>query len=321
MADPSVPQVSVVVPAYNSEATLPLLVEQTREVLRRRGNTCEFVIVNDNSLDGTWAAVQRLAASAPDVRGLRLNRNFGQHNALLAGIREARGEIIVTIDDDLQHPPEEIPKVLDELERGADVVYGFPRELPHSLFRNVFSWLTKIALQKAMGADTARHASAFRAFRTHVRRAFEHYRSAYVSIDVLLTWGTQRFSWVAVEHRPRRLGKSNFTLQKLATHALTMITGFSTVPLRFASILGLAFTIFGIAILAFVVGRYVIQGGAVPGFPFLASTIAVFSGAQLFAIGIIGEYLARVHMRMLGRPAYLVSETTFGPPADSPRDA
>ena len=304
-----IPELSVVVPAYNSSETLPLLVEELSAVLRGIGRTFEIIIVNDCSRDSTWQVIQRLAAERPDVRGMSLRRNFGQHNALLAGIRAARGPTIITIDDDLQHPPAEIPKILEQLDRGYDVVYGYPKQLPHSLSRNVFSWFTKLALQKAMGADAARHASAFRAFRTDVREAFAQYQSSYVAIDVLLTWGTNRFSWAVVEHRPRRLGRSGYTFTRLATHALTMITGFSTVPLRLASILGFFFTLFGIGTLIYVLGRYFIEGGSVQGFPFLASTIAIFSGAQLFALGIIGEYLARVHVRSLGPPAYLISDS------------
>lgn len=304
------PAVTVLIPVFNSEPTVGLVVERARDVLSRCGLVHELILIDDCSRDGSWSAVSQLAARHANVRGLRLRRNFGQHNALLAGIRAARGETIVTIDDDLQHPPEEMPKLLAELDRGYDVVYGFPATLPHSAFRNLFSWFTKIALQKAMGADTARHASAFRAFRTSLRQAFDDYRSPYVSIDVLLTWGADRFSWVEVEHSPRKIGASNYTMRKLASHALTMITGFTTVPLRLASFLGFLFTLFGLLILFYVVGRYFMQGGAVPGFPFLASTIAIFSGAQLFALGIIGEYLARIHNRTLGRPPYLVSEET-----------
>src|SRR5262249_22574280 len=158
--------------------------------------------------------------------GLNLMRNYGQHNALLAGIRIARGAVVVTMDDDLQHPPEEIPKLLAALDRGFDVVYGTPARMPHSLLRNASSWITKLVLEKAMGAETARRVSAFRAFRTELRRAFESYRSPFVSIDVLLTWGTRRFTAVEVEHRPRTVGRSHYTLRALITHALTVATGF-----------------------------------------------------------------------------------------------
>jgi len=161
-----------------------------------------------------------------------------------------------------------------------------------------------------MGANNARQVSAFRVFRREVTRALAHYGGAFVSIDVLLTWGTNRFSYVRGRHEPRRAGVSGYTLRKLVTHAMNMMTGFSTVPLQFASIVGFCFTIFGIGVLAYVVGRFFLLGGSVPGFPFLASIIALFSGAQLFALVIIGEYLARMHFRMMDRPSYVVREVT-----------
>ncbi|MDQ2980296.1 MAG: glycosyltransferase family 2 protein [Acidobacteriota bacterium] len=304
---------SIVVPVYESADSLPLLVERVNAALA--GRSYEIVLVNDGSADGSWAVIQALSAQNPAVRGLNLMRNYGQHNALLAGIRAARGELVVTMDDDLQHPPEEIPKLLAPLSRGIDVVYGTPSRLPHSVFRNASSWITKLVLQKAMGAATARKVSAFRAFRTGLRRSFEDYRSPFVSIDVLLTWGTRRFTSVEVEHRPREVGRSHYTLRALVTHALTVATGFSTLPLRLASLVGFSFTVLGLAVLAWVVGRYFVTGGSVPGFPFLASIIAIFSGAQFFALGIIGEYLARIHSRMMERPTYAIAESVgAGPP-------
>jgi undecaprenyl-phosphate 4-deoxy-4-formamido-L-arabinose transferase len=131
-----------------------------------------------------------------------------------------------------------------------------------------------------------------------------------VSIDVLLTWCTTRFAAVPVRHEPRRRGVTNYTFRKLVTHAFNMMTGFSTLPLQLASVVGFVFTLFGLVVLVAVIGRYLIQGEKVPGFPFLASVIAIFSGAQLFALGIIGEYLARMHFRMMERPTYAVRSTT-----------
>ena len=298
------------VPVYNSEGSLPALVERTHGALSAHRH--EIVLVNDGSSDRSWEVIRELCRTSAGVRGLNLMRNYGQHNAVLAGIRAARGAITVTIDDDLQHPPEEIPKLLDALSHRFDVVYGTPEKLPHSTFRNVSSWLTKLVLQRAMGAETARNVSAFRAFRTPLRAAFEQYRSPFVSIDVLLTWGTRRFGAIRVEHRPREIGASNYTLRKLVTHALTVATGFSTLPLRLASVLGFSFTALGLAVLAYVVVVYFVHGGSVPGFPFLASLIAIFSGAQMFALGILGEYLARMHSRMMERPTYAVAETEGG---------
>jgi glycosyltransferase involved in cell wall biosynthesis len=312
-ATPSWPQqlavdVSVVVPVYNSQDTLVELVERLEAVLSDPAHRFEVVLVNDGSSDGSWQAITRLAEQYGWVRGLDLMRNYGQHNALLAGIRQVQYEVIVTIDDDLQNPPEEVPKLVGKLCEGFDVVYGTPQREQHGFMRNMASQVTKLALQSAMGAETARNVSAFRAFRTQMRDAFADYRSPFVSIDVLLTWGTTRFVAIPVRHDPRQVGVSHYTFRKLMTHALNMMTGFSVVPLQLASLIGFGFTLFGLGVLLYVIGRYLIEGGSVPGFPFLASVIAIFSGAQLFALGIIGEYLARMHFRMMEQPTYAIRE-------------
>jgi undecaprenyl-phosphate 4-deoxy-4-formamido-L-arabinose transferase len=306
--------ISIVVPAYNSHGSLPELVIRLRKLFAGF-LPFEIIIVNDGSSDGSWLVIERLSAEYPEIQGIDLMRNYGQHNALLAGVRAAHHDVIVTIDDDLQHPPEEVPKLVAKLAEGYDVVYGTPERAEHELWRNVASRVTKLALQSTMGASTARNVSAFRAFRTHLRDAFANYQSSFVSIDVLLTWGTKRFGAVAVRHEPRRIGSSNYTLSKLVIHSLNMMTGFSTWPLQLASLLGFGSTLFGLAVLVYVVGRYLLQGTSVPGFPFLASIIAVFAGVQMFALGIIGEYLARMHFRMMERPTYAV-RGTCSPMAD-----
>ncbi len=303
--------VSVVIPCYRSEGSIGPLVERLLPVLRACTRAFEIVCVHDAGPDGTWRVIEQLAARYPQVRGIDLMKNYGQHGALLCGIRAARHDVIVTLDDDLQHPPEEIPRLLERLTDDVDVVYGTPLAEPHGLWRGLASRITKLALQAAMGAETARHASAFRAFRTRLRDAFADYRGSFVSIDVLLTWGSTRFTHVAVRHDPRTIGTSSYTLRKLLTHAGNMITGFSTLPLQIASILGFALTAFGVLLLAYVLGRWVYEGfTSVPGFPFLASAITIFSGAQLFCLGIIGEYLARMHFRMMERPPYAVRALT-----------
>lgn len=305
-----VASISAVIPVYNSEQSLRPLLARLGPALTAVAESYEILLVDDGSRDGSWAVVEELAAAHPEVRGIRMMRNYGQHNALLCGIRAARSEIIVTIDDDLQHPPEEIGALIGCLTKDIDVVYGTPRQETHGFWRNLASRMTKLALQSAMGAATARKVSAFRAFRTSIRAAFADYASPHVSIDILLTWATTRFASVEVKHDARRLGDSNYTFSKLLTHALNMVTGFSTLPLQLASWIGFAFTLLGMAMLVYVVGRYALLGSTVSGFTFLASAISLFSGAQLFALGIIGEYLARMHFRMMARPTYTVRERT-----------
>jgi undecaprenyl-phosphate 4-deoxy-4-formamido-L-arabinose transferase len=300
---------SIVVPVFNAEATLDELIHQLGGVMPELAEAFEVILVNDASRDGSWEVVRRLAAEHDWVRGINFTRNYGQHNALLAGVQAARHEIIITMDDDLEHPPAEIGKLLDKLDEGYDVVYGSPIRQQHGLLRDLASSLTKMALSSAMGADTARHISSFRAFRAQICDTFAAYRGAFVSIDVLLSWVTTRFAHVRVRHDPRETGVSNYTLSKLIVHALNLITGFSVWPLQMMSLIGFAFTLLGIAALLLVVAKFVMVGGQVPGFSFLASLIAVFSGAQMFAFGIMGEYLARMHFRMMERPVYAIRET------------
>jgi glycosyltransferase involved in cell wall biosynthesis len=302
--------VSVVVPVYNSRGTLAELVARIAGAL---DVPFEAILVDDGSSDGSADEIRRLSEADPRVRGVFLMRNFGQHNALLAGIREARYAVTVTLDDDLQNPPEEIPRLVAKLLEGNDVVYGAPARVRQDLWRVAASKLIRLALRGAIGKRRASLVSPFRAFRTDVRRAFENYFAASVSLDVLLTWGSARFDSVTVQHDARRAGRSNYSLTRLISHAINMMTGFSSWPLRFASIIGFFFTLFGIGVLAYVIAALVFVGRSVPGFAFLASIIAIFSGAQLFALGIIGEYLAKVHFRMMDRPPYVIASRTDGP--------
>ncbi len=302
----SLPGLSIVIPVYRSQEILPELVRRLAEVLPNLAESYELVIVNDCSPDSSWEVICQLAGQYSWIYPINLMRNYGQHNALLCGIRSAQYGLIVTMDDDLQHPPEEISKLLAVLNQGYDVVYGTPAQEQHGVLRDLASWTTKLALQNVMGAEIARNVSAFRAFRAEVANAFSHYEGAFVSIDVLLTWGTNRFATTPVRHEPRGQGTSGYTFRKLVTHAMNMMTGFSTKPLQFASLIGFAFTLFGFGVLGYVLIRYFSQGTPVPGFPFLASIIALFSGAQLFALGIMGEYLARMHFRSMQKPPYVV---------------
>ncbi len=298
--------ISIVIPVYNSEKSLPILFERLGAELPKVASQWEVILVNDGSRDRSWQCIEKSLSTYPWLRGIDLMRNYGQHNALLCGIRSAQYDVIMTMDDDLQNPPEEIGKLLAKLQEGFDAVYGYPRAESHGLFRNLASQITKRVLQAGMGVEVASRVSSFRAFRAEVREAFVDYRGAFVSIDVLLSWSTARFAAIPVSNPPRELGESNYTLRKLIAHALNMVTGFSVVPLQIASILGFVFAIFGFATLAYVLVRYVIQGGSMPGFPFLASVISIFSGVQLFSLGILGEYLARIHFRTMDRPCYAV---------------
>lgn len=301
--------VSVIIPVYRAERTLPDLYRQLSDAMLELTSVFEIIFVEDGGGDGSWAIIADLARADHRVRGIKMSRNYGQHNALLCGIMAAKYEIILTMDDDLQHPVSEIAPMLAALTPEYDVVYGAPREEQHGLLRDLASRMTKMALASTMGAETARNVSAFRVFRTRLREGFREYRNPYVSIDVLLTWTTARFTAIKVRHVPRTAGVSGYSTGKLIRHGFNLMTGFSTLPLHIASIFGFISVAFGFSVLAFVLINYLIHGGAVPGFTFLVSVIAIFSGAQLFALGIFGEYLARIHFRSMDRPPYVIGDT------------
>jgi glycosyltransferase involved in cell wall biosynthesis len=300
-------RISVVIPVYCGAVTIAELVSRLEVVLSLAAGEFEVILVNDGSPDNSWAVIEVLCSKYTWVRGINLMRNYGQHNATLCGVRAALYEIIVTLDDDLQHPPEEIPALLRCLVDGVDVVYGVPKKLPHSWWRNLFSVLIKRILVWVMNTGSVREIGAFRAFRTSLRQAFEAYHNPNVILDVLLSWGTSRFASVPVREDQLSDNHSNYNFMKLFRVALVALTAYSTAPLQFASLVGFVFILVGLGVFVYVLGVYFLAG-SIPGFPFLASIIALFSGAQLFSLGIMGEYLARIFDRSMDRPAYVIGE-------------
>jgi len=308
------PGLSIVVPAFRSPGTLRQLVDEVREHVAPLVETLEFVIVDDGSGDGTWASIQELAAEHSCVRGLTLLRNYGQHNALLAGIREARQPLVVTMDDDLQNRPDQVPRLLAALTDDIDLVYADPHELPHGVFRNIASRTAKRAMSVALGPDVHPKSGAFRLFRRVLVDAGTSVHDPFLSIDVLLSWATDRVAVVAVPFAQRQRGSSAYTLRRLVRHALNMVTGYSTRPLRWVSLFGIVCATFGFMLLAYVVVRYIVDPTNVAGFTFLAATVTFFSGVQLLSLGVIGEYIGRMHFRSMGRPTYVVRARTDARP-------
>jgi glycosyltransferase involved in cell wall biosynthesis len=297
---------SIVVPVYKGEALIAPLVDEMEKVLPSFTDKYEIILVNDGSPDRSWDLIQELASRHACVRGIRLMRNYGQHNATLCGVRTARYEVTITMDQDLQHRPDDIPLLLAKLAEGYDVVYGTPRKLPQGFFRNLLTAAIKRILASVMDVPSVKNISAFRAFRTSLRDAFSNFQSPTLTFDVLLSWGTTRFTSVPADIRQAE--HSNYSFGALIRAALLILTGYSTRPLRFASWIGFAMTAFGFFVFVYVLFIY-FSVGSLPGFPFLASIIALFSGAQLFALGIFGEYLARMFDRSMDRPTYVVYET------------
>jgi undecaprenyl-phosphate 4-deoxy-4-formamido-L-arabinose transferase len=300
------PDVTVVVPVYGGESTIEALVEGLRGALEGASLTFEVLLICDRPRDGSWAIASRLAAADKRVAAVLLGRNFGQHPATLLGIRMAQGATIVTMDEDLQHSPEEVPRLVLASRASGGIVYGVASRLQHGAWRNFTSRTAKRFLARFVGFSAATDLSAFRAFPARLRDAFERYEGRNVAIDVLLSWSGAATSTVVCEHAPRQGGASGYTFRKLLNYMLDLTVAYSTAPLRVASALGLLSVVVAVLVGLFIVANYLIRGSAVPGFAFIALSIAMFSGVQLLSIGVMGEYLGRLYENSLRKPQYTV---------------
>jgi undecaprenyl-phosphate 4-deoxy-4-formamido-L-arabinose transferase len=303
---------SIVIPCFRSAATLRPLLAGIASALSPVHRPYEVILVVDDDEDGTWEVATELARLDPAVRAVRLSRNYGQHNAIVAGVRAARHSVIVTMDDDLQHPPEEIPALLCALTPEMDLVYGVPRAEEHHVLRNLASQTVKWGLARTLGIRDARSVSAFRAFRAHLTPAFSRIAGPHASVDVALSWATTRITATAVEMRGRANGRSGYTFRTLLRHTGNLVFGFSTTPLRLVTAVGVAVGLFGLALFAKLTYSYFSGATTVAGFTTIASMVALFASAQLVALGVLGEYVGRIHAGGMGRPTYVIREWEQG---------
>ena len=298
---------SIVVPVFNSEGSLDRLCREINESCLKLST--EIILVDDGSRDQSWKQIRSCVSKYQNVHGIKLSKNYGQHNATLAGIREAKGQFIATIDDDLQFPAQSIPLMFEELQsNNFDLIYGLPIEVNNSSFRKLGSRTIKGILSKVFGIANSNSLSSFRLFKTAVTDSFDVYVGPNVSIDSLLHWGTNNIGTLPVPHSSREFGKSNYNFFKLFQHGLDIITAYSTLPLRIASGAGILTALFGLGLFIFTIVSASVSNSSVPGFATLSASIAIFSGVQLLFLGIIGEYLARMHFRIMNKPSYNIGE-------------
>jgi undecaprenyl-phosphate 4-deoxy-4-formamido-L-arabinose transferase len=296
---------SLIIPYFKSESIEELL-SRIETTLDAQFNY-EVIVVDDSESDKHWETLVSLSDKFTKVKFLQLSKNFGQHNALLAGISHAKNELVITIDDDLQNPPEEIPRLVEELLRNDyDLIYGVPDKIEQKFYRKFSSNLIRFILAKAFSVKKAKCISSYRVFRNRLSFDFPKNPRGNISVDALLFWCTNNIGCLKVRHDARQNGKSNYSIKKLFKFALDTITGYSTLPLKLATYLGLIVSFMGLIILAYVFTRYFIYGGQVAGFTFLASLVTIFAGAQLFSLGIMGEYLGSMHSKLMERPAFAI---------------
>jgi len=300
--------ISVVIPVYRSAPTIDMLLSRLCAVLSSITPRYEIVLVEDCSPDDTWQAIEGASEKFGDhLIAVQLMRNYGQHNALMCGLRMARGRVVVTMDDDLQNPPEEIPKLLAKLEEGGfDLVYGGAADRKHAGWRNLGAALVWSFYRRVFGGRVT--PTTYRAMRHELARSVLFYDLNFTYLDGLLAWCTTRIGEVAVEHHARAVGTSGYSMRKLLVLALNLYTNFSLLPLQMVSLVGLISAIGGFGLGAYYVLLHLLSSIAVPGFASTIVAVLVLGGVQLLALGVIGEYLGRLHLNVNRKPQFIVRQ-------------
>jgi len=295
---------SVVIPVYNSAEIIPILVGRLRKALDPLNLTYELVLVEDGGPDDSGRVLSAMQLQGPQhVVAVQLMRNYGQHNALMCGFRHARGKLIVTMDDDLQHPPEEIPKLLEAITAGdLDLVYGCYDKKKHPLVKNAGSAVVNMFFRRVFRLPVT--VTAFRIMRRELLEAILSYTRPFTYIDGLLAWNTRRVGKTTVEHHPRTIGKSGDSLAKMVTLALNLFTNFSLVPLQIVSLVGGAAAVCGLLAGIYYLCLHFMGSIVTPGYASLIVSILTLGGLQLLGLGIIGEYLGRLHLNVNEKPQY-----------------
>ena len=301
------PLISVVIPVYRSEPTLPKLHQRLVSALERITPDFEILLVEDCGGDRSWDVIKELAATDKRVRGIKLSRNFGQHAATICGVSLAKGDWVITLDDDLEQNPDEIPALFDKAREGYALVYGVYGERTHSVWRNMTSEVARRLFRLAIPSLNYEYTS-FRVIDGRLARELSQFDSPFPFVDGYLSWLTNNCTSVTVAHSARDQGRSNYSFRKLFAHTINIFVTFSDLPLRIASWIGLgAFFVGMISLLAIVLAR-LLGGITVSGFASIMAGIVLFSGVQLLILGVFGEYLGRMNFKSSKKPLFLVEE-------------
>lgn len=306
-------KLSVVVPVYRSAAILPALVEQTHAALVKEGfdNDFELILVNDASPDNSWAVIQALAEANPFVRGINLRRNAGQHNAVMAGLNHVRGDLVVLMDDDLQHPPESIGELIRALERGYDICYTRYLNRQHSWWKQAGSRFNDRVATLLLNKPKGLYLSSFKAMRREIVDEVVKYDGPYAYVDGLMLDVTRSITSVDIVHQPRHEGESNYTFQQLFSLWLKMATSFSILPLRLATYLGFALAFLSLLMVVFVIVAKILHPEFPPGWASLIAVMFFIGGIQTLCIGMVGEYLGRAYLKLNCKQQFIVGSTTW----------
>jgi len=299
--------ISIVIPVFNEAENLDELIERCLRACDTMDDTCEIILIDDGSIDDSAKKISRAAQREDSIiKGVILNRNYGQHSAIMAGFEQAKGDIIVTLDADLQNPPEEIPNLVEQIKKGYDVVGSVRKNRQDSGFRKVFSFIINKTVQKVTGVMMTDYGCMLRAYKKHIIDAVLSCRERSTFIPVLANSFARSTTEIMVTHAQRRGGDSKYSVLKLISLQFDLLTCMTTFPLRLLSIIGGMVSFLGVGFGFFLIVMRLLFGAvwAVNGVFTLFAVLFIFIGAQFLALGLLGEYLGRVYNDVRARPRY-----------------
>jgi polyisoprenyl-phosphate glycosyltransferase len=299
--------VSILIPVYKNDGGLDELVSRITASMSNSAyaNSFELILVDDCSPDNSWEVIQRLAKTHAFVQGATLSRNFGQHNAIMAGLNLVSGQFIVLMDDDLQHPPEAIPGMLDKLAAGADVCYTNYANRQHAAWKIAGSKFNDLMASWLLSKPKGLYLSSFKALKRGVVDQIRNHEGPFAYLDGLILDITRRIATVEIQHGTRAYGEGNYSFKKSISLWLRMVTGTSIVPLRMVTLMGALIALLGFMGAIFIVISNFLYPNESKGWASIIVTILLVSGFQTLFIGVLGEYLGRIHLRLNNKPQYL----------------
>lgn len=295
---------SLVIPVFRANESLFEIYDRLNDVL----DNFELILVFDCGRDESWFVIEQLVSKYNNVIGIKLGRNYGQHNATICGFSFAQGEVVITLDEDLQHDPKDIPALMKLYSEGEyDLVYGVYKEKAHSFFRNITSSILKRML--AIGIpDLNESYSSFRVLSAKTAKETVHMKNSYTFLDGYLTWITSNVGSVEIEHHESEAGESSYNIRKLIEHSVNIFVTFSNLPIRILTMFSFVFFLFGVLYSAYIIITAMLFEDYSAGFPTLVSILSLGFGAVLFGIGIIGEYIQKVNLKTTNRPNYTIKD-------------
>ncbi|GFO55898.1 UDP-4-amino-4-deoxy-L-arabinose-oxoglutarate aminotransferase [Geomonas sp. Red276] len=306
------PYISIVIPAYNEEGNLPSLMDRLLPVMRGLGKSFEIIFTDDGSRDRTLPILKAMTGTVPELRVIEFNGNFGQHMAILAAFERSRGDIVITLDADLQNPPEEIPKLVAEIEKGHDVVGTIRQKRQDTLFRKVASRIVNITTNKMTGMKMSDYGCMLRAYHRHIIDNINRCQETTTFIPALAQTFAANPTEIQVAHAERSEGESKYSLYKLIRLNFDLMTGFSVVPLQLFALMGIFTSLASVGFALFLLIRRFIIGAEVEGVFTLFAILFFFIGVIIFGIGLVGEYVGRIYQEVRRRPRYVVRRVHGG---------